>query len=494
MGISRGTPFGRNFCRIAPALFVLLFGAVSAARAVEVSRISPEAVVAFSDESPTHPTALVIDGNPETYTCMRDASPNGTNEATKPPKGDAPVTGYILFDLGREYDLCGLWVKAPIENLYLPKRFDIFTLQPDQSPELFSLPESADYPEGITLVEQDAEFDHFWNGDERSRYFEPTRARYIGLRFHEAHDTGRADYYIIQFSEIAFWGNAEDNAAGAAASEWMIPGAGRLSGLIEDQRENQEFARYRNERPYPAARLKLEWLRSDLGSLDTSAAFCSAESNETETALIEKVLGDLAALGVGAAEIAPETELFSTLRGENVPGKDIRWTTLYEQLARKRRAERLASVENFSSDYVFVKHCQLVNQTSFASSAFLSDSVYKDRLGDWRMGSELCRLSIAEDGTVTETLLHQEKEGIIRDPALSFDGKKIIFSMRRSEEGDDYHLYDYDLATGNITQLTFGVGTADIEPCPLPDGDIIFTSTRCDECVPCWSSDVTNLY
>ncbi|MBR2585164.1 MAG: hypothetical protein IKE64_07005, partial [Thermoguttaceae bacterium] len=83
MGISRGTLFGWTLGRVAAALFVLLFGTVSASRAVEVSRIAPAAVAACSEESESHPLVLAIDSNPETYTCMRDSSPNGTNESTK---------------------------------------------------------------------------------------------------------------------------------------------------------------------------------------------------------------------------------------------------------------------------------------------------------------------------------------------------------------------------------------------------------------------------
>ena len=41
-----------------------------------------------------------IDGNPDTYSCFMDDSPLGTDPTTNPPKGDAPVTGDVLFDLG----------------------------------------------------------------------------------------------------------------------------------------------------------------------------------------------------------------------------------------------------------------------------------------------------------------------------------------------------------------------------------------------------------
>ena len=186
----------------------------------------------------------------------------------------------------------------------------------------------------------------------------------------------------------------------------------------------------------------------------------------------------------------------------------------YVQKCLARRAVRLAKLSAHCRDYVFVKHCQLTNQPAFASTAFLSDSTYKDRLGDWRMGSELYLLHFADDGTYSIRPILEQPDGIIRDPSVSYDGKTLVFSMRTSEQ-DDYHLFTLNLSRvlsanqapnpaanppANSTvqlspkQITFGQGLADIEPCFLPDGDILFSSTRCDICVPCWSSDVTNLY
>jgi hypothetical protein len=60
---------------------------------------------------------------------------------------------------------------------------------------------------------------------------------------------------------------------------------------------------------------------------------------------------------------------------------------------------------------LYAKHCQLADQPSFASTAFLSDSVYKDRLGDWKMGLELCLLAVADDGQVTSETLLRQPEG-----------------------------------------------------------------------------------
>jgi hypothetical protein len=75
------------------------------------------------------------------------------------------------------------------------------------------------------------------------------------------------------------------------------------------------------------------------------------------------------------------------------------------------------------------------------------------------------------------TTLYEVPEGVIRDPDVSFDGKRILFSMRRNRE-DDYHLYEIHFDGSELRQLTFGAGLSDIDPIYLPSGQILFTSTR----------------
>jgi hypothetical protein len=67
--------------------------------------------------------------------------------------------------------------------------------------------------------------------------------------------------------------------------------------------------------------------------------------------------------------------------------------------------------------------------------------------------------------------------GVARDPDVSFDGKRILFSMRRNH-GDDYHIYEMNADGSGLRQLTYGSGVSDIDPIYLPDGRILFTSTR----------------
>jgi len=67
----------------------------------------------------------------------------------------------------------------------------------------------------------------------------------------------------------------------------------------------------------------------------------------------------------------------------------------------------------------------------------------------------------------------------ICDPAVSFDGKKILFSMRPSG-GGAHHIYEIDADGTHLRQVTGGPGD-DFDPLYLPDGRIAFTSSRAGE-------------
>ena len=93
----------------------------------------------------------------------------------------------------------------------------------------------------------------------------------------------------------------------------------------------------------------------------------------------------------------------------------------------------------------------------------------------FRGGGALKTIDFAAGGKV-KTLLELPK-GIVRDIEVSFDGDRILFSMREDIR-DDYHIYRINADGTALTQLTFGRGVCDIDPIYLPDGDIVFTSTR----------------
>ncbi len=59
---------------------------------------------------------------------------------------------------------------------------------------------------------------------------------------------------------------------------------------------------------------------------------------------------------------------------------------------------------------------------------------------------------------------------------------------------DDYHLYEMNADGSGLRQLTFGCGVSDIDPIYLPDGRILFTSTREPKFCMCNRHIMCNLF
>ena len=102
-------------------------------------------------------------------------------------------------------------------------------------------------------------------------------------------------------------------------------------------------------------------------------------------------------------------------------------------------------------------------------------------------------LRIFDVNTATVKTLLELKEGVVRDPELSYDGTKIIFSMRKNK-ADFYHIYEINIDGTNLKQLTTASGVSDIDPIYLPDGGIAFSSTRQPKYCMCNRHIMANLY
>lgn len=145
---------------------------------------------------------------------------------------------------------------------------------------------------------------------------------------------------------------------------------------------------------------------------------------------------------------------------------------------------------------------------------------------NWYPGGNICVLNL-RTGAVRNVLSGSKfTNGVIKRFDLSYDAKKVVFDFRATHE-TGYRLYEAEIATGTVRQITFpqanedslvkvykcnntqcgsnGLscnvtyhhGTDDMEPCYLPDGGIAFVSTRCQIGIPCDGPDnftTTNMY
>ncbi len=161
----------------------------------------------------------------------------------------------------------------------------------------------------------------------------------------------------------------------------------------------------------------------------------------------------------------------------------------YAEACAARRADRLATVGQLAPRVVFTKH-YVLGGSHYAYTEGVSDAIYERHFVP---GSALCLLTVDGDACRIETLL-DDPGGVLRDPDVSYDGTRVLFAWKRGDLTDDYHLYEIDPATRSVRQLTAGLGVADYEGAYLPDGRIVFNSTRCIQFVDCWWTEVSNLY
>jgi hypothetical protein len=193
------------------------------------------------------------------------------------------------------------------------------------------------------------------------------------------------------------------------------------------------------------------------------------------------------------AELGPRGQAFAAdlarLDREAPAAHSAAWLELYLKACRERRQVRLAVMATRCRALVFTKHYNM-GGSHYAYTEGQSDAQAERHFVP---GSALCLLEMDGATPKIRTLI-DDPQGVIRDPDVSYDGRRVLFAWKRSTLLDDYHLYELELASGRLRQLTFGLGFADYEGAYLPDGPIVFNSTRCVQTVDCYTTEVSNLY
>ena len=270
-----------------------------------------------------------------------------------------------------------------------------------------------------------------------------------------------------------------------------------LGTLLSTRAFCQEYTpddiQHRHTVAFPLSRLHRDWIYQDYG-LKWSECFTAKDNSAVEQAMIRKVLAELKPGSIGLDGL--QSSLASLVDGQQ-PGSDPAWKKLYFQACELRRKQRLQAFEHFPREFVYAKHFVFGDcQAMFAMTDHLTDAVFRECGADYRMNSQLCRMTVNADGTVATEVLLDCPQGVIRDPCVAYDGSTVAFSMRKTDHDgdDDFHLYVMQLKDRSVRQITFGAGTADMEPTWLPSGELVFTSTRCVFSAPCWWSSVCNLF
>ena len=289
-----------------------------------------------------------------------------------------------------------------------------------------------------------------------------------------------------------------------SASEWVAAlhaATARIRSLADRERAGAAQAAWRDlERRFPLAS---DWMLQDAPD-ELLWAHVPAGGRDGWRSQRELLGGKLADLltDVNAdrwitmtervlAEVGGDTRLAEELSAVGRGADEVTLVGLYLRACQARRSKRLSPwlSEGESKTIVFSRHFNM-GGSHYAYTEALSDA-QSER--NYRAGSSLCLLRLDSTGAVVETLL-DSPEGVIRDVDVSWDGKTILFSWKKSDRGDDYSLYTMDAATREITVIADDLGHADYEGVFLPNGDIVFNSTRCVQIVDCWWTEVSNLY
>ncbi len=246
-----------------------------------------------------------------------------------------------------------------------------------------------------------------------------------------------------------------------------------LSSSVAERRQNCEDL-------LAAHPVQCDWLCQDTGK-DITDFLDAANPADVLNSAIPRILGQLGSQGRGLAE---------TFKSAGKSGMNLKaLLDTYVTVCEHRRKMRLEELRAAWPRIVFVKNIELGNAPRGPMS--LSKGPFKGR--PFNPGASICMLDLSEPQGRVVTLLNDDN-GMIRDPDVSYDGKRILFSWKKSALRDDYHLYEMTAADRGIRQTTSEPGVADIQGRYLPDG-IVYHSSRCINVVVCNETiDTVNLY
>ncbi len=147
-------------------------------------------------------------------------------------------------------------------------------------------------------------------------------------------------------------------------------------------------------------------------------------------------------------------------------------TRLKKELETLRREALLANPLVADRPILFVVRHQYASDHHNTATLFQTGEINTNK---FKGPAAIKVLDLARGGKV-RTLLEVPR-GVARDPEVSADGRRVVFSMRKDKE-DDYHIYEMKADGTGLRQLTSGKGISDIDPVYLGDGRIVFTSSR----------------
>jgi hypothetical protein len=251
-------------------------------------------------------------------------------------------------------------------------------------------------------------------------------------------------------------------------------------------------------------------MKRALGDQEHLAWFGIADRSKLHRKMVEYVLDEIGSYGKGLREE------FDVLKESSAVDNDRQWLDLF---VRAIDAAPRPDLSILDAPLLFVKR-----------HPYMAGHIYDDYI-TWHPGGGIYvienpdaplskrRIRPVIDPDTPETL----GVGVYRDPDISWDGKHIVFAFKGSADGDT-SIYEIGIDGEGLRRLTepgvakcthshgagtkcsdysctrelpvraIGAGWHDVTPAYLPDGRIVFTSTRPAGRVPCFNSAVDVLH
>ena len=425
--------------------------------------------------------AKMIDGDLGTYACLMDDTRTGRSLRVCPAKAEPPVTSTFVLDLGTERKVRGLRIVARNAWVYVSAK----------NVSVYACADAQGHGAERLLVDKQ-EVPAISNSNSAFVELKPLTTRYLKVRVNDSYQKNYP-HWVMKVAQFPW------------CRKVGLPIAGDGKNLNVQIAEVACFDAPPDDLPvknapdvaFPRHRLERDWLYQDVG-LDISRVFTSRDSFEKECSMVKKVLGRVPAEYHGIKALWQRLE---RLEEKKIPACDPRWRALYFDACTARRQTRFQAVRKYATQFVYVKHGIFGCSAGLAGKYDIPDEQIHDFTVGFKRGGQLCLGTLLEDGSVKNEVLLEKPEGVICYPSLSWDARTLVFSMRDNFETDSYYLYTMDLATRRVKQLTFPIvkdgkplPVADCEPSFLPDGRIVFTSTREVHISDCWARAGGNIY
>jgi hypothetical protein len=236
--------------------------------------------------------------------------------------------------------------------------------------------------------------------------------------------------------------------------------------------------------PHPWSRLAFAFILSAL-------ALLSAPVSASEVETLRAAIRDLVAtFGDRYPRGASFLERLVRIEGGLQTATGSEKSSLQAEFVSLRREALVANPLVSAQPILFVVR-QQYRPDHHNTATFFPSAAHEHNDGAFSPGGAL-KLIDLKRGAEVRTLL-QAPQGVVRDPEVYFDGRKVVFAMR-TNTADSYHIYELNLDRSTVRQLTFAQDVDDLDPLYLPGDSIVFSSTREPKYCMCNRHIMANLF